>query len=48
MQLHIGADGTSASTGGVGIIGSRGPVTFTLSGQAGTGNDVVLSLVLDS
>jgi len=49
IQLHIGADGTSSSTGGVlGIIGSRGPVTFTLSGKAGTGKDVVLSLVLDS
>jgi len=49
IQLHIGADGTASSTGGVlGIIGSRGPVTFTLSGEAGTGRDVVLSLVLDS
>ncbi len=49
IQLHIGADGTTASTGVVlGIVGSRGPVTFTLSGKAGTGKDVVLSLVLDS
>ncbi|MEA2827891.1 MAG: hypothetical protein QOG43_2330 [Actinomycetota bacterium] len=45
MTFRVTADGTNGG-GVLGIVGIAGPVTFTLSGTAATGNPVVLSLVV--
>jgi len=46
MQVHIGADGMLSKGGVLGVIMGTGPVTFTVSGKARTGKDVVLSMAV--
>lgn len=47
MRVQIGADGTLSKGGVLSVTGVTGPVTFTVSGEAGTGKVVVLSLAVE-
>lgn len=46
LVFRVAADGTNGGAV-LGIVGSTGPVTLTLSGTAATGTAVVLSLVAE-